>query len=105
MAILPLFPNANSGLEEKIIAIEGKISSLPYYLRLKDISTNDNIKLYIENGELKINVLYYIAEANLIDFTYTANTDDTYTLTGWNGTTNGVPGTEIIIPEADNIIL
>lgn len=80
-------------------------SLLPYYLSLKDISTNNDIKLYIENGELKIDAPYYATEADLIDFTYTTNTDNTYTLTGWKGTTNGVSGTEIIIPDADNIIL
>ena len=35
----------------------------------------------------------------LIDFNYTDNGDDTYTITGWKGTYNGEASTEIIIPD------
>jgi hypothetical protein len=35
----------------------------------------------------------------LQDFEYTANSDGTYTITAWKGTTNGEPGNDIIIPE------
>ena len=42
----------------------------------------------------------------LIDFYYTYDANkDTYTITGWKGTTNGVPGTEILIPNDRRIIL
>ena len=41
---------------------------------------------------------------DLIDFNYTINSDNTYTLISWKGTTNGVTnGTEIIIPSNKNI--
>lgn len=40
----------------------------------------------------------------LIDFNYTYS-NGTFTLTGWKGTTNGVPSTEIIIPKSDKIML
>lgn len=43
---------------------------------------------------------------NLIDFEYIYNDEaDTYTLTSWKETTNGVAGTEIIIPNDERIII
>lgn len=42
---------------------------------------------------------------SLIDFEYTKNNDKTITLTAWKGTLNGVPSTEIVIPDSDRIIL
>lgn len=44
-------------------------------------------------------------EDALIDFAYTANDDGTYTINGWNGTLNGEPSTELIIPNSSLIIL
>lgn len=41
----------------------------------------------------------------LIDFTYTDNGNNTYTLTGWKGTLNGESSTEIIIPNCACIIV
>ena len=41
----------------------------------------------------------------LQDFEAIANEDGTYTLTGWNGTLNGEPSTELIIPDDERIIL
>ena len=41
----------------------------------------------------------------LIDFEYTDNGDGTYTLTAWKGTKNGVPSTELVIPNMASIIL
>lgn len=43
--------------------------------------------------------------SSLSDFTYTIEEDGTYTLTGWNGTLNGVESTECIIPDSDKINL
>lgn len=43
--------------------------------------------------------------ASLIDFVYTRNADGTVTLTGWKGTLNGVPSTELVIPNDARIIL
>lgn len=42
---------------------------------------------------------------SLIDFEYTKNNDGTVTLTGWKGTLNGAPSTELVIPDSDRIIL
>lgn len=41
----------------------------------------------------------------LRDFEYTDNGDNTYTLTGWKGTKDGVLSTECIIPDNSSIIL
>lgn len=41
----------------------------------------------------------------LKDFEYVDNGDGTYTITDWKGTTNGVPGNEIIIPNIEKIKL
>ena len=41
----------------------------------------------------------------LVDFEYTNNGDGTYTITGWKGTYNGEPSTEMIIPNYENIIV
>lgn len=42
---------------------------------------------------------------NLVDFEYTDNGNDTYTLTAWKGTYNGSASTKLIIPDDSRIIL
>ena len=44
-------------------------------------------------------------EEILVDFTYTNNGNNTYTITGWKGTYNGTASTECIIPDDSRIIL
>ena len=44
-------------------------------------------------------------EEALADFNYTANSDGTYTITGWKGTYNGVASTEIIYPNSPLILV
>lgn len=45
-----------------------------------------------------------IVEDILKDFTYMKDTDTgNYVLTGWKGTYNGEPSTEVIIPDTDKI--
>lgn len=43
--------------------------------------------------------------ASLIDFEYTVNDNGTVTLTAWKQTLNGVPSTEMVIPDDSRIIL
>ena len=51
-------------------------------------------------------VNYIIPPPNLIDFNYNYDeATDTYTLTSWKGTTNGVAGTEILVPNDERIII
>lgn len=44
-------------------------------------------------------------EQSLQDFEYTANTDGTYTITGWKETLNGISSTECIIPNSSLITI
>lgn len=46
-----------------------------------------------------------LASEILVDFEYTDNGDGTYTLTGWKGTLNGEPSTEIIVPDYEFVVL
>ena len=76
--------------------------------KLTSIGTNTITISYSENGvtktcELNIEVLFN--ETILQDFEYTHNGDGTYTLVAWKGTTNGEPGTEILIPGANGKVI
>lgn len=52
-----------------------------------------------------VSVASFDADRILVDFEYINNNDGTYTITGWKGTYNGEPSTEIIIPDYGCIIL
>ena len=65
-------------------------------------NTNSNITVYAKWNKSVDAAL----AAALIDFEYTYNAqDDTVTLISWKGTLNGVPSTEIVIPDDTRIIL
>lgn len=75
---------------------------------------NANIEIMTYNGQdvltwIHNGVIVFtgskISESDLVDFNYTANDNGTYTITGWKGTTNGVPSTELILPDSNRIIL
>lgn len=55
------------------------------------------------------NNLYYFYKDTikklLIDFIYEKNIGKTYTITGWKGTFNKEPSTELIIPDSSFIVL
>lgn len=70
-------------------------------ITLTDIETGAKYDLQIKNGTLVTS----FSDTNLADFTYTTNDDGTYTLTGWNGTLNGEPSTEIIVPDISMVML
>ena len=81
------------------------ISSIP--LKVTDTSATFKYSYY--------GVYYYITvpiavnefnkEFTLIDFNFIDNGNDTYTLTEWKGTLNGIPSTELVIPNNSKIIL
>ena len=51
-------------------------------------------------------LIKYVSIAEILqDFEYTKNGNGTYTLTAWKGTTNGEPGTEILIPSANGKVI
>lgn len=59
-----------------------------------------------KSGFVKVYRGYVVDLATkLIDFEYTDNGDGTVTLTAWKETLNGVPSTELVIPDDSRIIL
>lgn len=64
---------------------------------------------YVENEAVyTTNLILDVSPYNvneLIDFDYTANSDGTYTITGWKETLNGEPSTEMIIPDNHSVIV
>ena len=81
------------------------ISSIP----LKITDTNATFKYSYYGAYYYITVPITVAEFNkefsLIDFNFIDNGNDTYTLTEWKGTLNGIPSTELVIPNNSKIIL
>ena len=54
---------------------------------------------------IPIDVDTFKTQFTLIDFNFIDNGNDTYTLTEWKGTLNGIPSTELVIPNNKRIIL
>lgn len=52
----------------------------------------------IHTTTIPVTVTEFDAENILMDFEYTAEDDGSYTLNSWNGTLNGQPSTEMVIP-------
>lgn len=114
-------PNKTSFMEGEDINTEGIIvTAYGSDGSTKDITELVTIEADVDNK--KLNIIYpesgtmFTTEVNieitpldpaivLVDFNYTDNGDGTYTITDWKGTTNGVAGTEIIVPNSNKIIL
>jgi hypothetical protein len=60
---------------------------------------------YTDIGDTFTTSISVEPELSLIDFEFTVEENGTYTLTGWKGTYNGEPSTEIIIPSSKLINL
>lgn len=56
-------------------------------------------------GNRTLQIDYGSPYAALQDFEYVINNDSSVTLIDWNETFNGIPSTELIIPDQRNIIL
>ena len=71
-------------------------------IQLIDQVTGKRYSICVRNGVITTydSLLY-----DLTDYEYTANDDGTYTITSWNGTNNGEPSTEIIIPNDSNVCI
>lgn len=67
------------------------------------------LKIFCIDGGVYVTIGLTISGAAmskiLIDFEYTDNGDETYTLTGWKETHNGEESTELVIPDEPGIIL
>ena len=65
--------------------------------------------LFNENIKYRLGIIDIDIDADLldklIDFEYIDNRDGSVTLTAWKGTLNGVPSTELVIPDDKRIIL
>ena len=81
------------------------ISSIP----LKITDTSATFKYSYYGAYYYISVPVTVSEFNkeftLIDFNFIDNGNDTYTITEWKGTLNGIPSTELVIPNNTKIIL
>lgn len=65
---------------------------------------------YIEDGVtyeavIPITISEFDPTVTLVDFEYVANSDGTYTLTGWKGTYNGEVSGKLIIPDNACIVV
>lgn len=60
---------------------------------------------YIENGKEYTTTFTVEIIEGLEDFYYTENGDRTVTITGWKGTLNGEPSTEMVFPNDSRVIL
>lgn len=94
-----------TGLEVSIFREDGSkdiINNYTYTVVEKD----DVYEVTIEYPEinqtwtqiLRLPIIPIDPSVYLIDFNYTANSDGTYTITGWKQTLNGEPSTEMIVP-------
>ena len=81
------------------------ISSIP--LKITDTSATFKYSYYgaYYYITVPITVNEFNKEFSLIDFNFIDNGNDTYTLTEWKGTLNGIPSTELVIPNNKRIIL
>lgn len=85
---------------------DGLISSMWYGVALTVDYTGQFEIIYRENGQqFTTNFTVSLLENELIDFEYTENENNTYTITDWKETFNGQPSTECIIPNSEQYIL
>ena len=105
MAYKTEFQSNNADLQsilDTIKAWKNKPSENPSnFIPTDSGKTNYKSKIKDNNVDLQ-NILDIIL---LIDFEYIKNDDGTFTLTGWKGTLNGAPSTELVIPDDSRIIL
>lgn len=104
-----------TGMVVTAVAYDGGVREITDYTYnenyLTDIGENIEFEInFTEGGNVlkdfvAINVSEFDPAVELVDFTYASNSDGTYTLTAWKGTTNGVSGTELIVPDNGLVIL
>ena len=100
--VLELVPNVGN---DKIAVNVSDVTVTPSKLTT---STKSVVVKYVYQGvtyETNVDVNVTVEEYSLVDFTFTDNGNNTYTLTGWKGTLNGVRSTELVIPNSSEIIL
>ena len=100
-----------TGMVVTAIAQDGTSREITEYAYSTDVFTENTTSVnvtYVEDGTTHTVtvpiVIKSIADV-LVDFNYKDNGDGTYTITGWKGTYNGEPSTEIIVPDHTTIIV
>lgn len=100
-----------TGMVISAICQDGSKREISNYTYSPTIMTADTTQLdiqYVECGQVYTTSttisIKGIADL-LADFTFTANSDGTYTITSWNETLDGQPSTEFIVPDSDRIIV
>ena len=98
-----------TGMVVTVVAYDGGTREITDYTYSENYFTEigENVAFEISYNEggrvfkayVAINIAEFDPAVELIDFTYTTNADGTYTLTGWNETTGGETGTELIVPD------
>ena len=58
-----------------------------------------------KSSPILITVTEFVPEVELVDFGYNTNTDGSYTLTSWRGTTDGTSSTELVVPDNTLIVV
>ena len=87
---------------------EEELTDYTYDKYVTTESTTHEIKYIDKTGTEYTTEVFIVTrtlEEALADFNYTANSDGTYTITGWKGTRNGVASTEMVFPNSNLVIL
>lgn len=99
-----------AGMIVNRINIDNTLTKITNYVHDEYVTTPFIIS-YVDNigvnhtASIELTITEWTPDDVLQDFTWVDNGDGTYTITDWDGTTNGKPGTEINIPNANYIIL
>jgi hypothetical protein len=106
-----------SGMVLTATSQDGSLREITKYTYEPSIIAEDTTEIvitYTERGEvytynIPVSVEIEITDPalQLVDFNYEviSGEEPTYKITGWKGTTNGVEGTEIIVPNSSKIII
>lgn len=100
-----------TGMVVVAVGEDGSEREITDYTYDKYVTTESNthtIKYIDEAGTeyiTEVSIVTRTIEEALVDFNYTANSDGTYTITGWKGTRNGVASTEMVFPNSNLVIL
>lgn len=79
-----------------------KITDYTYIVNEDDVCV---ISCSYNGQEYTVELQLTFGNTLLSDYEYVDNGDGTYTIVGWNGTLNGEPSTEMVLPDDSSVIL
>ena len=82
-----------------------RIISAEDYALLGSTTANDGVIYFINGNTTPPTPSAPAIETVLLDFEYTNNGDETYTIVDWKGTLNGQPSTDLRVPDDNRIIV